>query len=153
GTVNVDCDHAIRYLTGYDSPRGPSILLIPPDGKAPTLFIEDPEDIERARVVARNCQISCEDDIATSVAARLARESIGKSGLGVAGGECMGFAALDVVPRRLVEAIRLNCPATQLVDVGAELLAIGMIRSPREIDMIREAARIANIGAEVFLTT
>lgn len=153
GTLNWYCDHAIRYLTNYDTPRAPCVLLLPSGGETPTLFIEDPEDLERARTVARGCQVACGDDFATAVAARLGKAAIGKGGIGVAGGECMGFAALDVMPRRLVAAIRQNCPAAELVDIGAELLAIRMIRSAGEIERIREAARIADIGAEVFLAT
>lgn len=147
-------DHAIRYLTGYDSPVSPSFLLLSlGDMQASTLLIGDADDLERARAVSWVEDVRAEANSPEAVGAWLKKHASGCKRLGIAGGECMGFAALDVLPRDVRAAIATALPAAELVDVGGALQQTRTIRSAAELQVLREAARIADVGAQVFLAT
>lgn len=144
-------DHAIRYLTGYDCGESPTLLFLPMQGSS-TLIVGTRDDAERAADLAFVSQIRSADD-AVAVVLGLLGTQTKRGRLGVAGGECMGFTALDVFPRHLGEALREHCPLLDLVDVGGTLLTIRAVRSEREIAVLREAARVSDIGAKAFFAT
>jgi Xaa-Pro aminopeptidase len=143
-------DHAVRYLTGYDCPCAPTYLLIAMDGD-PVLLVPDHDEVERAaqRFGARDARHA--SDPAEAIADWLATRRIRR--LGIAGGECMGFSALDVLPKRLGDTLQARFLDMQLVDVGAALLALRAVRTPREIDVLRQAAHLSDVGADAFLAT
>jgi Xaa-Pro aminopeptidase len=153
GTRNWYRDHAIRYLSGYDSPASASLLYLPLKGGEPVLLIGDGWDIERARAISRVGEVRAAEDLAAATEDLMhSRFKSGKR-LGVAGGECMGFSATEVLPRDLVAAIRAAAPSAEVVDAGNALNAVRMIRSPAENEMLRRAAKLADVGARAFLAT
>jgi len=146
-------DHAIRYLCGYDSPVSASLLFLPLDGGEPVLVIGDAWDLERARACSWVSDVRATDDIAATTLELLRlRFKTGKR-LGIAGGECMGFTAIDVLPRHLLAAVREAAPAAELIDAGSALQSVRMIRSPAEREMLRRAGKLADAGARAFFAT
>jgi len=153
GARNWYRDHAIRYLTGYDSPLAPSLLLVFRDGRAPVLLLRDADDLARARAATRIAEpVGCES-LAAALVEQLRERRLEPRRIGIAGGECMGFSALDVLPADIARALDQAFPGSELVDVGGDLLASRMVRSDSEIALLREAAHVADIGAEIFLAT
>ena len=153
GTRNWYRDHAIRYLCGYDSPASASLLFMPLDGGEPVLVIGDAWDLERARGISWVSDVRAAGDIASAAPALLrSRFKTGKR-LGIAGGECMGVTAMDVLPRDLLAAIREAAPSAELVDAGGALQSVRMIRSPAENEMLRRAGKLADVGAQAFFAT
>ncbi len=145
-------DHAIRYLCGYDSPASPSLLFIPLKGD-PLLIIGDGYDLERARAVSWVSEVHAARDLAGQAPALLRPRLSSARRLGVAGGECMGFTAMEVLPRDLLEAMRQAAPALELIDAGGALQSVRMIRSPAEIEMLRQAGKLADVGARAYFAT
>ncbi|MSQ71260.1 MAG: aminopeptidase P family protein [Betaproteobacteria bacterium] len=152
GTRNWYRDHAIRYLCGYDSPASASLLYLPLSGGEPVLVITDAWDLERARSMSWVGDVRAAGDIDAALGLLSSRIQSDKR-LGIAGGECMGFTAMDVLPRRVLEAIRAAAPATELVDAGGALLSVRTIRSAAEIGMLRQAGKLADAGAQAFFAT
>jgi Xaa-Pro aminopeptidase len=146
-------DHAIRYLTGYDSPLSPSFLVFPLDKGEPTLLVGDADDLERARAVSWVKEVRAVSNFAEAIASGLGGQFADCKRLGIAGGECMGFTALDVLPRDVRAAISRALPAAELIDVGGALLQTRTIRSEAELQVLREASRIADVGSRAFLST
>jgi Xaa-Pro dipeptidase len=153
GTRNWYRDHAIRYVCGYDSPASASLLYVPLNGGEPVLVIGDAWDLERARATSWVGEVRAADNMAAAMLDVLrSRFKAGKR-LGIAGGECMGFTAMDVLPRDLLAAIREAAPSAEPVDAGGALNAVRMIRSPAENGLLRQAGKLANIGAQSFFAT
>ena len=152
GSRNWYRDHAIRYLCGYDSPAGAALLYLPLRGGEPVLVISDEWDRERATQMARVGEVRAAGDIASEMREVLRSRFAGRR-LGVAGGECMGFTAMDVLPRDLLGAIREAAPAVELVDAGGALLTVRTLRSPVELEKLRRAGKLADVGARAFYAT
>jgi Xaa-Pro aminopeptidase len=145
-------DHAIRYLTGYDCPTSPTLLLLLPLEGASTLIVGTPAEAERAASFAgvETVRVAA-DGVAAALDWKRVQPKLQR--LGIAGGECMGFSALDVLPRRISRAVHTVHPGLELVDVGGALLELRAVRSERELTVLRKAAVIANIGADAFFAT
>jgi Xaa-Pro aminopeptidase len=144
-------DHAVRYLTGYDCPTSPTVLLVPMQGD-PILVVQSRDEAERAAEFPTVQKVRLAEDAFVAVVDWLSAH-VGLKRLGLGGGECMGFSALDVLPRQLNALLRERCPGVEIVDVGGVLAKIRSIRSDREIAALREAARLADVGADAFLAT
>jgi Xaa-Pro aminopeptidase len=144
-------DHAVRYLTGYDCPVSPTVLLVPMQGDL-SLIVESVEEAERASEVSAVRDVRFAPDAFAAVLDWVAKHPKLKR-LGVAGGECMGFSALDVLPRHFGAQLRERFPAVEIADVGGNLAALRAIRTDREVAALREVSRIADVGAEAFLAT
>jgi Xaa-Pro aminopeptidase len=56
----------------------------------------------------------------------------------------VGVDGFDRIPLRAVEAIRAQAPDVELVDIGSPVAALRRRKSPLEISLLREAARIAD---------
>jgi len=143
-------DHAVRYLTGYDCPISPTVLLLPMQGDL-VLIVESGEEAERAPDVSTVQDVRYAQD-AFAAALDWIAASPKLRRLGVAGGECMGFSALDVLPRDFGAQLR-GFPAIEVVDVGGDLAGLRAIRSEREVAALRQVSRLADVGAEAFLAT
>lgn len=153
GSRNWYRDHAIRYLCGYDSPASASLLYLPLNGGEAVLVIGDGWDLARAREIMRAGTVRAANDIASDMREVLRSRFGAGRRLGIAGGECMGFAAMDVLPGALLGAIREAAPSAELVDAGAALLSVRTIRSPAELEKLRRAGKLADAGARAFFAT
>ncbi len=153
GARNWYRDHAIRYIADYDNPRGASAILWRIGEAPPILLTDAADDLARARRVSRVADVSAAPDLAAAVGEWVSTLPSSRLRLGLAGGECMGYTALEVLPRNIKAAIRAAAPQAELVDAGGALNGVRMIRSAAEIEMARGAAAIADIGAEAFLAT
>jgi Xaa-Pro dipeptidase len=144
-------DHAIRYLTGYDCPVSPTYLLVTLQGD-PTIVVSAPDEAMRASERFGIQHVDCAREPKDAVVDWLAKQGKLRR-LGICGGECMGFSAIDVLPKALDEELQKHFPYLQLVDVGGTLLSLRAVRTEREIAVLREAAKLSDIGADTFLAT
>jgi Xaa-Pro aminopeptidase len=142
-------DHSIRYLVGYQAHDDLAILLILKDGGV-RLYVESdetPEPLLPADIVS----VHATHDLVATVLDAIGRTDA--HAIGVAGAECMGFSAVDLLPGRLLRGLRAQSPSLELVDLGDDLLRMRMVRSPTELAHLRESALIAERGAEAFFAT
>jgi Xaa-Pro aminopeptidase len=152
GARNWYRDHALRYVAGYDGHDGSSMIFWRLDAAAPILLLGTGDGTDRVGNCAADIEVRRPVDLLADIA-DLVRGLPPRTRLGVAGGECMGFTALDVLPIDIEAALRDAAPGLELVDAGGALGAVRMIRSENEIAVTRAAAAIADIGAEAFLAT
>jgi Xaa-Pro aminopeptidase len=154
GTRNWYRDHAIRYVSAYDSPAAASLLYLPiSSGGEPVLVIGDEWDLARARGLSWVDEVRAAADLASAARDLMRTRFKGGKRLGIAGGECMGFTAMDVLPRDVLAATREAALAAEIVDAGGALQSVRMIRSSGENGMLRRAAKLADIGAQTFFAT
>ncbi len=156
GARNWFRDHYIRYLANYDAPGPLSLMVLPLEGE-PTLLIGEEWDLARARAVTWIDDVRADRDLAQA-AVDVLREVLRSTKLdtvklGVAGGEGLGFSALEALPSHVFRGIAGAFPRTDLVEASASLESIRLIRSPREIEVLRQAARIGDAGAQAFYAT
>ncbi len=63
----------------------------------------------------------------------------------------LGIAGWDLLPHMIHEAIRQGLPDTELVPADAVLRSVTLRKSPAELDCLREAARISELGFRAVL--
>jgi Xaa-Pro dipeptidase len=144
-------DHAIRYLTGYDCPLSPTFLLLTLQGD-PTIVVSARDEATRVSERFGIPHVEHAREPLDAVIDWLTKQGTLRR-LGICGGECMGFSALDVLPSTLDVALHKHFPDLQLIDVGETLLSMRSVRSEREIAVLREAAKLSDIGADAFFAT
>jgi Xaa-Pro aminopeptidase len=63
----------------------------------------------------------------------------------------IGIAGMSILPVTIYEALRRDCPGAEIVKADDILSDMRTIKSPAELDCMREAFRISEIGLEAVL--
>jgi Xaa-Pro dipeptidase len=135
----------IYYLTGYRT-TGYYVyqqFLLPLEGEG--IFVTSKLEHSNVRALAqtpRGLWVSMTDD-PVEVTLRAARETGAESAKGI-GYEERGFWT----PPQILDGMRAAFPNARSIPVGAVLEDARRIKSPAEIACIREAARLASLGAK-----
>ena len=145
-------DHYIHYLANYDLPGRPSMIVLPLEDE-PALLIGDEWDLERARDKTWISDVRVTSDLARDTVEALRSRPLGRGKVGIAGGEGYGYSALEAFPSNVYGAIKEAFPTVQMDSASQLVDSIRAIRSPREIEVLRKASRISDIGAEAFYAT
>lgn len=125
----------LRYVADFSSLEGHSMAVVAPDGSV-ELFVDSAVEAERAEAETTGIKVSLAAEIAKEVAGRLERIANHR----------IAAAPLGFMPKFIADAARgykLE-DGTKLVD---RLL---MVKLPAEIDALRQAAKLADQGYEVF---
>src|SRR5262249_13076680 len=142
--VSVAPEH-LYYLAGYDSwvsVNSPQALIFTADGDEPTLVVRD-VDLALPRESSWVSDVRSYHLFSDDVPALIAEVARKKS---LAGGKVAIETQSYALPYSLGQAIaRALAPAT-VVDGTDMLGAIRLVKSPREMDYLRQASRYAEAG-------
>lgn len=130
-----------RYLTNFTPVLGDMWAIIGPSDPIDCI-LNFTWQLDEARALPPGDRWSGAFDAVSSVVEALA--AVGPARLGVDG--------FDRIPLRAVDAIRADLPKVEFVDVGAQVSALRRIKSPLEIGLLREAARIADAALDSMRT-
>lgn len=125
----------IRYLARWScTDEETSYVFVPAEGD--TTLITDAEwDLERARVEAYAGSVVLDRQPAETLA-QLAREHGGR----------VGLSGLDGLPASVYVKLLELCPGVRFEDVTDVVTGLRLVKSPAEIELMREAARISDLG-------
>lgn len=125
----------IRYLARWScTDEETSYVFVPAEGD--TTLVTDAEwDLERARVEASAGSVVLDRRPAKTLA-RLALEHGGR----------VGLSGLDGLPARVYLELSELCPGVRFEDVTDAVTGLRLVKSPAEIELMREAARITDVG-------
>jgi Xaa-Pro aminopeptidase len=122
----------LRFATGFGCIEGHALALVHADGTV-RLYVESPEEAERAAVDCPWLDVSWSPDVLAEVDAALAR---------------LGNARVGVAPRGLMP---YRFAARPLTDATAGFDSIMMRMGQAEQDAVRRAAAMADRGYQVFM--
>lgn len=125
----------IRDLKPYWTARGHAAVIVPADGQA-TLVVDLAD--YRPDLVAAS-EVRYENDVIGGVAAVLREQGLATGRLGLAGVEFFSWASWRDLASRL--------PALELVPADDVLDDQRMVKSPAELEMVRQSGRV---GARAF---
>ncbi|HEV8016532.1 MAG TPA: Xaa-Pro peptidase family protein [Stellaceae bacterium] len=125
----------LRYVADFSSLEGHGIAVMAPDG-AVELFVDSAAEAERAAAETSGIKVSLAPEIAREVAGRLERIANHR----------IAAAPLGFMPKFLADQAR----GYQLED-GTKLVDhLLMVKLPAEIEALRQAAKLADQGYEIF---
>ncbi len=149
---------SLRYFCSYSSPieTGPSPFtplsgaLLWTCGGLPVFFLADMECAEEVPGVEREAFISytverplgAMEDLAARIVARMGRVGSGQLGI-----------EANQLPVALLDRLRFACPGLKVRDVTALLSEIRMIKDEAEIESIRHAVALCDIGQKAAKET
>ena len=121
----------LRYLADWFCiEEEQAVLLVPADG--PVLLVTDSAaDVDRAREQAVCDEVEHAADLGAALAAHLR------------GHEVVGLTGGRVVPAAAMDALR---GAARVEDASALTTELRMVKSPAELELLAEAARISDLG-------
>jgi Xaa-Pro aminopeptidase len=132
------CPADLRYLARWScTDEELSFVFVPADG-ATTLLTDAEWDLERARSEARAGAVVLDAQPARTLA-RLVREHAGA-------GDRVGLSSFAVFPAPVYLELASACPGVGFEDVTAVTAALRLVKSPAEVALLREAARISDAG-------
>ncbi len=124
----------LRYLADWFCiEEEQSLLIVPADGPV-TLLTDSSADVDRAREQAVCDEVVLAGDLGGATAARL--RGCSKAGL----------TGLRVLPAAAMDALRAGAPDVRLDDAAAITAGLRMRKSPPEVALLAEAARISDLG-------
>jgi len=151
GCVSVAPEH-LYYFGGYDSwvsVNSPQALIFAADGSPPTLVVRD-VDLALPRETSFVSDIRTyhllSDDIPALIASVAREKGLGSGRIGI---ETQSYA----LPFALGEAIRQALAPAEIVDATDLLGAARLLKSSRELDYLRQAARHAQAGLDAARRT
>jgi Xaa-Pro aminopeptidase len=126
----------LRYLADWFCiEEEQALLVVPADGPV-ALITDSAADLDRAREQAVCDEVEHAADLGAAVAGRLrGRRSVGLTGA-------------RVIPAGVMDALRVAAPLTDASALTAELR---MVKSPAELALLAEAARISDLGMRAGL--
>jgi Xaa-Pro aminopeptidase len=132
------CPADLRYLARWScTDEELSFVFVPRDG--PTTLLTDAEwDLERARSEAHAGEVLLDPDPARTLA-RLVRAHAGA-------GDRVGLSGFAVFPAPIYLALAAACPGVSFEDVTAVTAGLRFVKSPAEVALMREAARVSDAG-------
>ena len=141
-----------RYLTAMGGFACEIGVAFPLDGEV-TAFVQSPRDIawwKRAQAWIgdiRNCRRLWSE----GMIARLKEMKLDRARIGIIGLSGMIRAPEGVVPWMMVERLKEAFPQAEFVSGTEVVLETRAVKSAEEIDFLREAARLAELGAAGML--
>jgi Xaa-Pro dipeptidase len=134
-------DH-VRYLTNYRTWGGRSYALLSAASKL-TLFIAVPDDLERAKGESwANRVIPLGSEPWKELIVEMKSMGIKKR---------LGVAGLEFCPSKTMAKIQDQFPQLEIVSSSNALIQIRVIKSEYEVEMMRKAAHISDLGFQTFL--
>ena len=121
----------LRYLADWFCIEEEQAMLVVPAEGPVVLLTDSAADLDRARERAVCDEVAHAGDLGPAVAARLR----GCRAVGLTGGRVLPAAAMD--------ALRSG---PRLEDASAITTALRMVKSPAELELLAEAARISDLG-------
>lgn len=127
----------LRYLARWScTDEETSYLFVPAEGE--TTLITDAEwDFERAQTEAFAGSVVFDPRPADTLGDLVRRH---------AAGERVGISGIDGFPVSVYLALTASCGDVQFDDVTGVVTALRLVKSPAEVALMREAARISDIG-------
>jgi Xaa-Pro dipeptidase len=124
----------LRYLADWFCiEEEQAMLVVPADGPV-TLLTDSSADLDRAREQAVCDRVELATDLGRA-AAELLR-----------GSPTAGVTGLRVLPAPVMDALRSAAPALILEDATALTTELRMVKSPAEVEILTEAARVSDLG-------
>ena len=134
---------AVRYVTGHNFTGAHAFAIVSGSGKT-ALIVESSWEAERARQTAITQDIVVADNgLAEAITGKLAEFGI-KGRLGIAGA--------DFAPSELIRAIGDKMPKLELVMASKVLDKVRAKKTPYELERMRKAAELADLGFSTFLS-
>jgi len=124
---------------GYRKGLGYSAVLLPSDGSSLLIM---PMDYQKDALIGVE-SVKVEANLAAGIVGCLKEKKLLGKKIGVAG--------MDILPAGLYKEICQSTPETAFVEANEVLEAQRMIKSDVELKLLRESARIADIGLEAGL--
>jgi Xaa-Pro aminopeptidase len=126
----------LRYVTDFGILEGQALALVHDDGQV-TLYLDSPQDVDRAELDCPDVEVICAPDLVGRVDAALNRLR----------NQRIGAAPFAMLPRR----IAARAHDLQLGDQTAVLDRLLMVKLDAEISAMRRAAWLADEGYAVFM--
>jgi Xaa-Pro aminopeptidase len=124
----------LRYLADWFCiEEEQALLVVPADGPV-TLLTDSSADLDRAREQAVSDRVELASDLG-GAAAELLRDA-----------STAGVTGLRVLPAPVMEALRSAAPALGIEDASALTTELRMVKSPAEVELLAEAARVSDLG-------
>ena len=130
----------VRYLSNFAPfPDTVDAIVVMKSEGEPTLLIDQEWDLERARDMSSIPDTRVAPDLGKGVGEILTRNDYqGK----------LGIAGWSRFPTPIYLSLTTRVPAAQVEDASAMMQNIRMVKSSSEIDLLKEAAKITDAGAE-----
>jgi Xaa-Pro aminopeptidase len=126
----------LRYLADWFCvEEEQAVLVVPAEGPV-VLLTDSAADLDRARDQAVCDEVALAADLGTAVAERLR------------GRRAVGLTGARVMPAGVMDALRV---AASLTDASAITTELRMVKSPAELVLLAEAARISDLGVSAGL--
>jgi Xaa-Pro dipeptidase len=143
---------SLRYFAGYSGPIETGVspftslagALLWIRGQQPLFLLAD---MEPQKEVDRDLRIESFCSYAFESPLRAMEDLAGKIATHIKAANCghMGIEG-DQLPAALVERMRSSCPHLQLRDIAGQLSEIRLIKDEKEIEIIRQAVKLCDIG-------
>jgi len=132
------CPADLRYLARWScTDEETSFVFVPAEGR--TTLVTDAEwDLERARTEARAQEIVFDREPARTLAG-LVGECAGQ-------GDRVGLSGFEVFPAPVYLGLTDRCSGVRFEGVTAMVAALRLVKSPAEVALLREAARLSDAG-------
>jgi Xaa-Pro dipeptidase len=114
-----------------------------PQERHPTLFIRFPFDLDRARAMCWFDDVRASGDVGAlgrDAAARLSELGLDRGRIGLVTGD----GVMDELPYTLYKGLGNELPAATFGDARALMMAIRLIKSPAEFDLLKGSAAVAD---------
>ena len=124
----------LRYLADWFCiEEEQALLIVPADGPV-TLLTDSSADVDRAREQAVCDEVVLAGDLGGAAATRLR------------GCSTAGLTGMRLLPAAAMDALRAGAPGVRLDDASALTAGLRMRKSPAEVALLAEAARISDLG-------
>lgn len=133
-------DH-VRYIANYRTWGGQSYALLSSSGKL-TLFVTVPDDLERAEEESWADRVIPLSEPWTELGYEIKRLGITKR---------LGIAGLEFCPAKTIAGVQEQFPRLEIISSSNAIINIRAVKSDYEVEMMRKAARICDLGFQTFL--
>lgn len=133
-------DH-VRYIANYRTWGGHSYTLLSKSGKL-SLFIAVSDDLERAERESWADRVIPLSEPWVEIGAEIKRLGITRR---------LGVAGLEFCPAKTIAKIQEKYPRLEFISSSNTLINIRAVKSSYEIEMMRKAAQICDLGFQTFL--
>ena len=137
------CPADIRYLARWScTDEEQSFVFVPSEG--PSVLVTDAEwDVARARMEARAGEILLDRSPAHTLARLVADHTTA--------GDRVGVSGFPMFPAPVYLTLVEACPGVTFVDATSPVATLRLVKSPAEVALLREAARVSDLGMRAGL--